>query len=103
MKAVTCKSYGPPEVLEIVDVPVPKPKLNQVLIKVQATSVNSGDVRLRGLDVGNLPGAVFVKFIMRCIVGFKAPRKKILKRKVSDPISCKNPRARFGNLQKILT
>lgn len=78
MKAVTCKRYGSPEVLEIVDVPVPKPKLNQVLIKVQATSVNSGDVRLRGLDVGDLPGAVFVKFIMRCIVGFKAPRKKIL-------------------------
>ncbi len=60
------------------DVPVPKPKPNQVLVKVYANSVNSGDVRLRSLDVGNLPGAVFVKFIMRCIVGFRAPRKKIL-------------------------
>ena len=43
MKAVVYDRYGPPEVLRIADVPVPKPRAGEVLVRVIATSVNLSD------------------------------------------------------------
>lgn len=74
MKAVICTKYGPPEVLQIREVPKPVAKDNEILIKIMATTVNSGDVRVRGLDVGGL----FMKTVMRLVLGFTKPRKHIL-------------------------
>lgn len=73
MKAVICTKYGPPEVLHIQDVPKPIPKDNQILVKIVATAVNSGDVRVRALDVKG-----FMKTVMRFVLGFSKPRKPIL-------------------------
>ena len=73
MKAIITTKYGPPEVLELKDVEKPTPKDNEVLIKIHATSVRSGDVRTRGMDVPGL-----YKPIMRIILGFRGPRKKII-------------------------
>ncbi len=78
MKAVICKKYGPPEVLELVDIPKPVPANDQVLIRVRAAAVNSGDVRIRSLRVGTGPVWEIIKLIPRCIVGFKGPRRKVL-------------------------
>jgi NADPH:quinone reductase-like Zn-dependent oxidoreductase len=78
MKAVICKKYGPPEVLEVVEVPKPVPAKNQVLIRIRAAAVNSGDVRVRALSVGTGLKWEIIKFIFRCIVGFTGPRRKIL-------------------------
>ena len=41
MKAVICTKYGPPDVLQLQEVPKPVPKDNEVLIKVHAASVTS--------------------------------------------------------------
>lgn len=73
MKAVICPRYGPPEVLEIRDVPKPAPKKNEVLIKVIASAVNTGDARIRGLRVEGI-----MKIIMRIVLGFSKPRKPVL-------------------------
>jgi len=73
MKAVICTNYGPPEVLQIQEVPKPIPNDNQILVKVVATAVNSGDVRVRSLDVKG-----FMKVIMRLVLGISKPRKPIL-------------------------
>jgi len=73
MKAVICTNYGPPEVLQIQEVTKPIPNKNQILIKIIATAINSGDVRVRSLDVKG-----FMKVIMRLVLGISRPRKPIL-------------------------
>jgi len=45
MKANVCTHYGPPEVLQLKEVAEPTPKDDEVLIRVQAASVNSRDWR----------------------------------------------------------
>jgi NADPH:quinone reductase-like Zn-dependent oxidoreductase len=79
MKVVICTKYGPPEVLQFKEVEKPFPKNNEVLIKVNATTVHIGDTKIRRLEPGLGPVRdIFFKLLMRFIVGFKGPRKKIL-------------------------
>jgi NADPH2:quinone reductase len=44
MKALLCTHYGPPEEMELKDIPSPKPAKNQVLITVKACGINFPDV-----------------------------------------------------------
>ena len=79
MKAIVCIKYGPPEVLQIKDVEKPTPKDNEVLVKVHATTAHIGDTKIRRLEPGISPVRdFFFKPMMRIILGFKGPRKKIL-------------------------
>jgi NADPH:quinone reductase-like Zn-dependent oxidoreductase len=79
MKAVICTKYGPPEVLKMVEIEKPFPQDKEVLIKVIATTVHIGDTKIRRLEPGLGPVIdFFFKPMMRIILGFNGPRKKIL-------------------------
>jgi NADPH:quinone reductase-like Zn-dependent oxidoreductase len=47
MKAVQFDEYGPVEVLDVRDVPVPEPGPGQVLIRVKAAGINPGEAKIR--------------------------------------------------------
>ncbi|MGR9373752.1 quinone oxidoreductase family protein [Rhizobium leguminosarum] len=47
MKAVQFTRFGPPDVLELVELPVPEPGLSEVLIRVHAAGVNFFEVLMR--------------------------------------------------------
>lgn len=79
MKAVICTKYGSPDVLQLKKVGKPRPKDNEILVKIHATTVHIGDTKIRSFK----PGMGFildllVKPIMRIMIGFRGPRKKIL-------------------------
>jgi NADPH:quinone reductase-like Zn-dependent oxidoreductase len=63
MKAIVQTQYGPPDVLQLKEVAKPTPKEDQVLIKVQAASVNYSDwVYARGKPfVARLMGSGLLK------------------------------------------
>ncbi|WP_026954778.1 NAD(P)-dependent alcohol dehydrogenase [Algoriphagus vanfongensis] len=44
MKAIVNKSYGPPSTLQLMEVPKPEPKDNEVLVRVLAASLNKADL-----------------------------------------------------------
>jgi NADPH:quinone reductase-like Zn-dependent oxidoreductase len=75
MKAVVASGYGEPEVLSIQEVNKPTPKDYEVLIKVYAASLNSGDVRMRSLDGGDGLKGFLAKRFLRVALGLRKPRR----------------------------
>lgn len=51
MQAWVCRRYGGPEVVELAEVAKPVPTDDEVLVRIHATTVSSGDWRVRTLDV----------------------------------------------------
>ncbi|RAP77298.1 NAD(P)-dependent alcohol dehydrogenase [Paenibacillus montanisoli] len=73
MKAIVCTSYGLPDVLQLAEVSKPSPKNNEVLIKIHATTVSAGDIRVRTF---NSPLLFWLP--MKIVLGFRKPRQPIL-------------------------
>ena len=73
MKAAVCERYGPPEVVQIREVPKPVPADGEVLVKAFATTVNSGDARVRAFRVPRGLGLA-----MRLKLGLTKPKQPIL-------------------------
>jgi NADPH:quinone reductase-like Zn-dependent oxidoreductase len=68
MNAIIHTQYGSPEVLQLVEVPKPTPKENEVLVKVHATTVNRTDCGFRSAEY----------FISRFFSGLFRPKNQIL-------------------------
>lgn len=107
MKAIVAAQYGSPEVLQLKEVEKPTPKDNELLIKVHATTVNAGDIRMRSFTV---PPLLWLP--ARLTLGFKKPKnpiygmelageveavgKAVRKFKPGDPVLASTLQANFG-------
>lgn len=73
MRAAVVDRYGPPEVVRVVEVPRPEPGADEVLVRVEAAAVTSGDARIRG---AHFPPGFAVP--ARLAFGIRRPRRPIL-------------------------
>ncbi|MEP3439422.1 MAG: NAD(P)-dependent alcohol dehydrogenase [Hoeflea sp.] len=73
MEAIIYSSYGPPSVLTRADLAKPVPAQDEILVRIHATSVTSGDYRARSLDMP--PG---FGLIGRLVFGLFRPRRQVL-------------------------
>jgi NADPH:quinone reductase-like Zn-dependent oxidoreductase len=72
MKAIVASKFGGPEVLQLKEVEKPAPKENEILVKVRATTISAGDIRMRSL---NVPPAFWLP--ARITLGFTKPKHPI--------------------------
>ena len=68
MKAIVRYTYGSPDVLRLVDIDTPTPRDDEVLVQIEATSINAADWRMLRAD----------PFLARLDLGLLRPRNRIL-------------------------
>lgn len=73
MRAAVVDRYGPPDAARVVEVPRPVPRKDEVLVRVVAAAVTSGDARIRG---GRFPPGFALP--ARLAFGLRGPRRRIL-------------------------
>ncbi len=65
MKAIVCRTYGPPDVLRLEEVEKPAAADDEILIRVRAAAVNPLDKVIRGRP-----------YILRAVTGLRRPKPK---------------------------
>lgn len=73
MRAAVCTAYGGPDVVVVRDVETPVAADDEILVRVRATTISSGDSRVRG---SNFPPGF--TWMARLIFGVSRPRQPIL-------------------------
>lgn len=75
MKAAICTRYGPPEVLQLQDVPQPVPGKRDLLVRVHAAAVTVSETYIRSM----VPTAqLWFRVLARLAMGITKPRQPIL-------------------------
>lgn len=86
MKAAIATQYGAPDVVQLQDVEKPTPTANELLIRIHATTVTSGDWRVRSLDVPTGFG-----LLSRLLFGITRPRQPILGTELAGVVEAVGP------------
>lgn len=81
MLVAAVTAYGGPEVIELQSRPIPVPREDEVLVKIAATTVNSGDARMRALRVPK-----GLKTVMRLAMGITRPRRPVFGTELSGTV-----------------
>lgn len=86
MKAATYTRYGGPGVVQITELPAPAPGPGEVLIRVLASTVSSGDARLRAMRMPRGMG-----LLGRLAFGLTGPRKRVLGSELAGVVAVIGP------------
>lgn len=89
MRAWIARGYGGPEMLALCDLPIPRPGPRDLLIRVQASTVSSGDRRLRAMDFPRGLG-----LIGRAVFGLRRLRRPILGAELTGIVAAVGDRVR---------
>jgi NADPH:quinone reductase-like Zn-dependent oxidoreductase len=81
MRAIVCTDYGPPDVLQLRDVPKPVPKDDEVLVRIRATTVGAADCELRRFDF-----APWIWVPIRLAFGIRRPRQPVLGQELAGDV-----------------
>src|SRR5580698_7280752 len=81
MKAIVCARYGPPDVLQLVEVERPTPKDDEVLVRVCAATVTAGDCEIRQFKM-----PTWLWLPARIGFGFRGPRRRMLGQELAGEI-----------------
>lgn len=71
MRAIVWTKYGPPDVLELKEAEKPSPRSHEILIRIHATTVETGDCELRRYQIHN-----YLYLPLRLYFGLIKPRKR---------------------------
>lgn len=72
MKAIVANKFGSADVLQFREVAKPAPQADEILIKVVATTVSAGDIRMRSLNV-----PLLFWLPARLTLGFTRPKNPV--------------------------
>lgn len=75
MKAIVCKQYGGPGVLQLVNMPRPVPGDKEILIRVHASTVSAAAIHIRN---GFFPGSALFTLLLRLQFGIRGPVNPVL-------------------------
>ncbi len=80
MQAIIQTAFGPPDVLKVQEVATPRPKANEVLIRIHAINVNFGDMLVRRFNTVSpsefsMPTPLWIP--TRLTLGIRKPKVKI--------------------------
>ena len=81
MRAAIWTRYGGPDVLKLASIPVPKPKADELLIRIHAANIFTGDSEMRQFKVH--PS---LWILIRLFMGLFKPRIKILGQEFSGTV-----------------
>lgn len=86
MQAWVATRYGGPDVLELRELPVPRPGKGEILVRVEATTVSSADRRIRAFD---LPAGMGL--MGRLALGIRGPRRSVLGTELTGIVAATDP------------
>lgn len=86
MKAAVHHRYGGPDVIEIADLPTPRPGKGEVLVRIVTTTVSTADWRLRSLVVPRGFGLP-----VRLMFGWNRPRQPVLGTELAGVVTAAGP------------
>jgi NADPH:quinone reductase-like Zn-dependent oxidoreductase len=81
MKAIVCRGFGPPDVLELRDVGKPAPADDEISIRVRATTVTAGDCEFRRMDF-----PIYLRIPLRVYAGLRSRNGTILGQELAGEV-----------------